>query len=354
MVFTHKDFDQHEQVVFCADPAAGLTAIVAVHDTHLGPALGGCRHWQYASEAAALTDALRLSRGMSYKAALAGLPLGGGKAVILANPAVDRVAMFEAFGRAVERLAGRYVTAEDVGTTTADMSAIRRHTRHVSGVAPDEGGRGDPSPATALGVLMGMLAALQAKFDSDSLAGRRVAVQGLGSVGFALCRLLHERGARLVVADIAPERVARAVQAFGATSVGVDVIHAVDADVFAPCALGAGLNDATVPQLGCAVVAGAANNQLAHKGTAAQLRGRGILYAPDYVINAGGLIKVAGEYLGFPTDEAERRVLAIRERTAEILLRAEREAIDTAAVADAMARETIGRRPTDASGQRVA
>ncbi|GAA5175364.1 Glu/Leu/Phe/Val dehydrogenase dimerization domain-containing protein [Niveibacterium umoris] len=343
MVFTHKDFDHHEQVVYCTDPAAGLRAIIAVHDTALGPALGGCRHWSYASEADALTDALRLSRGMSYKAALAGLPLGGGKSVILANPAADRGAMFEAFGRAVECLGGRYITAEDVGTTTGDMSAIRRHTRHVSGVAPDEGGRGDPSPATALGVLMGMLGALELRFDSDTLAGRRVAVQGLGSVGFELCRLLHERGARLIVADIAAERVERAVQAFGAVGVGVDVIHAVEADVFAPCALGAGLNDATLPQLACSIVAGAANNQLAHAGIGPQLKARGILYAPDYLINAGGLIKVAGEYLGFPIEEAERRVRAIRERTGEVLLRALREDADTAAVADTMACEAIGR-----------
>ncbi len=343
MIFNHSDFDQHEQVVFCANPNAGLAAIIAIHDTHRGPALGGCRHWHYADDAAALTDALRLSRGMSYKAALADLPLGGGKSVILANPAADRARMFEAFGEAVERVGGRYITAEDVGTTTADMSAIRRATRHVSGVAPSEGGRGDPSPATALGVLMGMLAALEARFDNDSLQGRRVAVQGLGSVGFALCRLLHERGARLVVADIAAERVDRAVREFDAVSVSVDVIHAVEADVFAPCALGAVLDDVRVPQLACAVVAGAANNQLAYDGIDAALQARGVLYAPDYLINAGGLIKVAGEYLGFPVEEADRRVLAIRERTTEVLLTALRDGVPTAQVADRLARARIGR-----------
>src|SRR5690606_11634367 len=251
----------HEQVTFFYDEKTGLKAIVAIHSTALGPALGGCRVWPYESEAAALNDVLRLSRAMTYKNSAMGLPLGGGKAVIIADSRADKTPeLFEAFGRAVERLGGRYITAEDVGTEPDDMVAVRRHTRHVAGL-PDTSG--DPSPATAFGVYNGIRAALKHAFGDDDLRGRRVAVQGLGAVGMHLCRYLHEDGAELIVTDIAQKRIDQAVSEMNARAVGSDEIYDVECDVFAPCALGAVVNDATLPRFKAKVIAGSANNQLA-------------------------------------------------------------------------------------------
>lgn len=292
----------HEHVSFFNDARSGLKAIVAVHSTTLGPALGGCRVWPYESEAAALTDVLRLSRAMTYKNSAMGLPLGGGKAVIIADASVDKSpALFEAFGRAVERLGGAYITAQDVGTTPEDMAAISRQTKHVVGLPKTSG---DPSPATAFGVYSGLKAALEYAYGTDDLAGRRVAVQGLGAVGMSLAERLHEAGAELIVADIAQKRIDRAVNSLGARPVASDEIYDVECDVFAPCAMGAVLNDETVPRLRAHVVAGSANNQLAEPRHADALRARGIVYAPDFIINGGGVVNVSVELSPGGYDEA--------------------------------------------------
>ena len=334
-VFAAKDFDDHEEVVFHAHPASGLKAIIAIHDTTLGPALGGLRMWPYAFEDEALVDVLRLSRGMTYKAALAGLDLGGGKAVIIGDPGTRKTeALLRAFGRLVESLGGRYQTAEDVGTTVADMDVLRRETRFAHGVSD---GSGNPSPATAFGVFSGIRAAVKHRLGRDDLVGLRVAVQGLGNVGLGLARYLTEAGARLSVADIDGARVRRAVDAFAAAPVATERIHAVPADVFAPCALGAVVNDATLPEIGAPIVAGAANNQLAEPRHGAALKERGILYAPDYVINAGGLIDIASEGQG--ADAVLRRVGRIYETLLEVFARAARQGVPTSAVADRMAEE---------------
>ncbi len=285
MLFTHPDFDDHEQVVFARDAAAGLTAILAVHNTTLGPALGGCRIWKYASEEEAVADALRLSRGMTYKAALAGLALGGGKSVILADAQTEKTpAMMRAMGRAVERLGGRYIVAEDVGATVADMDEIARETAHVSGTSATVG---DPSPWTARGVFLAMQAAARYRWGSG-LEGRVVSVTGLGHVGANLCRHLAGAGARLVVSDIRGEAVRRVAEETGAAAIEPEAAHAADADIFSPCALGAGLNARTIPEIRAELVCGAANNQLATAEDGERLAARGILYAPDYLANAGG------------------------------------------------------------------
>ncbi|MGE0253704.1 MAG: Glu/Leu/Phe/Val dehydrogenase dimerization domain-containing protein [Alphaproteobacteria bacterium] len=339
-VFAARDFDAHEQVVFVHDAATGLRAIVAIHNTVLGPGVGGVRFWPYADDDDALADALRLSRGMTYKSALAGLPFGGGKSVILGDPRRDKSpALMAAFGRAVDRLGGRYVAAEDVGTTVADMDAIATATRHVTGTSAASG---DPSPWTAFGVFEAIRAAVRfsrGRGEGD-VAGLTVAVQGLGAVGFALCRRLHEAGARLVVADVRAEAVGRAVAAFGATPAEATQIHAVDADVFAPCALGAGLNDESIPVLGARIVAGSANNQLAEARHGAMLARRGILYAPDYVANAGGIVEVAygSGFMGaHGEDDIRRHVAGIHDTLLEIFARARADNLPTAAVADRMA-----------------
>jgi len=310
LVFDSPDYDNHEQVIFCAEPASGLRAIIAIHNTNLGPALGGCRMWPYQSEADALADVLRLSRGMTYKAAVAGLPCGGGKSVIIGDPARHKSEqLLRAMGRAVESMGGRYHTAEDVGTTVADMDVMRQETAYAYGFSASGG---DPSPATAYGVFIGIRAAVAFRLGREDLRGVSVAVQGLGNVGRRLCGYLAEEGARLMVADINAEAAAAAYRAFGATPVPTADIHKLDADVFAPCALGAVLNSTTIPEIGAAIVAGAANNQLARPEHGPMLRDAGVLYAPDYVINAGGLIDV---YLG---DMKVRGQDAVLERTARI------------------------------------
>lgn len=336
-LFELPDFDQHEQVVFVSDRDSGLRAIIAIHHTGRGPAMGGCRMWPYADSVTAATDALRLSRGMTYKNAMAGLPIGGGKAVIIGDSKTAKTpALFAALGKAIDQLGGRYITAEDVGTSPADMQSVHQRTRFVAGLE-GEPGRGDPSPATALGVRVGIEAAVQHQLGVDRLQGLTVAIQGLGHVGFDLARQLHEAGARLIVADIDPSRTQRAAEAFGARISSVDDIVAAEAEVFAPCALGAVINPSSLPRLRCKVVAGAANNQLATDDLGEQLREAGILYAPDYVINAGGIIKVCAEYYREPADSVEGRVLAIKQTLAEVFATADRQGISTRLAADRMA-----------------
>jgi leucine dehydrogenase len=345
MMFQSEDFAGHEQVVHAYDRQTGLKAIIAVHDTTLGPAIGGCRVLPYGNEAGALGDVLRLSRGMTYKAAVAGVPFGGGKMVVIADPRTDKTpALLRAIGTAIERLGGRYVTGEDVGTTSEDMGEIRAVTDKVMGMPEHLGGSGDPSPRTALGCFSGIQASVRHHLGRRDMAGLRVAVQGLGNVGWNLCRLLHEAGARLVVTDIRPEVVVQAVRAFGAEPTTPEAIYGAGADVFAPCALGAILNDATIPVLRARIVAGAANNQLAQEdrhGTV--LRDRGILYAPDYVINAGGMIQLAMERLGLDRTDLDRRVLAIADSLAQIYRDADAEGIPTHIAARKLAEDRLGR-----------
>ena len=317
-VFSLSDFADHEQVVFVSDDKSGLKAIIAVHNSNLGPALGGCRMWPYASEEEAVRDVLRLSRGMTYKSAMARLKLGGGKSVIIGNPRTDKTpALLAAFARALEQLNGRYIAAEDSGTSVADMKFMTQFTQHVAGIhdkPSDEGTRsGDPSPATAYGTFIGIQAAVKERLGRDSLDGLRVAVQGVGNVGYDLARQLKEAGAQLWVTDIHREPLVQAGRELGATVVAPDEIFGLDVDVFAPCALGAILNDSTIPQLKASIVAGAANNQLAEARHGVELMKRGILYAPDYVINAGGIIDVYHERIGFERAALIRHIEGIRD-----------------------------------------
>jgi leucine dehydrogenase len=329
----------HEQVVFCHEPSAGYKGIIAIHNTTLGPALGGTRFWNYASDAAALIDALRLARGMTYKAAVSGLNLGGGKSVILGNPRTTRREMiFRAHGRFVDSLKGRYITAEDVGTSVEDMDYVQMETEFVTGIAS---GSGDPSPVTAYGTYRGIKACARERFGSDSLDGVRVAVQGTGHVGYHLCSLLAADGAELVVTDIDEARVQRVVEEFGADRVAPDAIYDVDAQVFAPCALGAVVNDETIAGFRCEIIAGAANNQLAEERHGAMLEERGILYAPDYVINAGGLINVYGELNGWDAERAKRKAGEIYDTLLQLFELAKEQGIPTVVAADRLAERRI-------------
>jgi leucine dehydrogenase len=336
-----QEFQEHVELI--DDPVSGAKGVIVIHSTALGPAAGGCRFWTYDSHDNMMTDASRLARGMSYKNALAGLPFGGGKAVLqVPRGDYDRKALFRAFGETVARLEGRYVTAEDVGTTIADMQAVRESTHFVAGLTSKPGlAGGDPSPWTSLGVFESMRAAARNQLDLD-LKGATVAVQGVGNVGVGLCRLLSEAGACLIVADIDEARAERVAKDFGAKQVGVDEVLQVEADVYAPCALGAVLNDVSIPKLRARLICGGANNQLenAHHGEA--LRAAGILYAPDYVVNAGGIINVAAEYLGESAKEVEARVRAIAPRLLAILRKADAEDRATNLMADDLARDAIG------------
>lgn len=332
---THPSFDGHEEVVSVGDEALGFAGLIAVHSTALGPAAGGCRIWSYARDEDALTDALRLSRGMTYKNAMAELPLGGGKAVIY-RMGPDRAACFGKFGEQVEAMSGRYITAQDVGASVADMRSIARRTSYVAGLPKEEGqAGGDPSPMTALGVFVSIEALL-----GGSVEGRTIAVQGVGAVGFKLCRLLAGEGARLIVADMNSASLARAEQ-LGAEVAPEEAIHAAKADLFSPCALGAGLNARTIPELGAAFVCGAANNQLASEQDGARLLARGVTYAPDYVVNAGGIVNVSAEYLGEPAEVVEARVRAIAPRLMYVLETARRDAIPPHEAADRIVRERL-------------
>ena len=342
----YPDFDAHEALHFVTDEKSGLRAIIAMHSTHLGPAAGGTRFWHYADDADALTDALRLSRGMSYKNAMAGLPLGGGKAVVLAG--ADRSKspeLLAAFGRAVDRLGGNYVTAEDVGMSVADMIAISRQTRFVAGL-PVEGGEvgGDPGPHTSLGVFLGIKAAVRRALGKDSLAGLHLALQGAGSVAGGVARLAAEEGARLTIADVDEARVNKLAAETGAAIVAPADLLTTEADVVSPCALGAILTKDSIAALNTPIVAGGANNQLATPQDGQRLADRGILYAPDYVINAGGIINVSTEYVrdGGP-DLVRARIEAIPDRLDAIWTESAASGRDPAAVADAMAQKLIGR-----------
>lgn len=341
-LFAAMQRDDYEELLFCQDQASGLKAIIAIHDTTLGPALGGTRMWTYASEEAAIVDALRLAKGMTYKNAVAGLNLGGGKTVIIGDPKKDKnEAMFRAFGRYIQGLNGRYITAEDVGTTEEDMDIIHQETDYVTGISATYGSSGNPSPATAFGVYQGMKAAAKAAFGSDSLAGKTVAVQGVGNVSFTLCKYLHEEGAQLIVTDINKEAVARAVEAYGAKAVDPADILSVACDIYAPCALGATINDESLPLLKAKVVAGAANNQLKEPRHGDALHAKGIVYAPDYVINAGGVINVADELNGYNKERAYKKIAKIYGSITRVLEISQANGIPAYAAADRLAEERI-------------
>lgn len=341
-IFKYMEKYDYEQLVFCQDKTSGLKAIIAIHDTTIGPALGGTRMWTYASEEDAIEDALRLARGMTYKNAAAGLNLGGGKTVIIGDPLKDKnEEMFRALGRFVQGLNGRYITAEDVGTTVADMDLIHEETNYVTGISPAFGSSGNPSPVTAYGVFVGMKAAAKEAFGSDHLEGKRIAVQGLGNVAYTLCKYLHEAGAQLIVTDINESAVNRVVEDFGATAVDPSDIYAQDVDIFAPCALGAIINDETIPQLRAKVIAGSANNQLKDSRHGDIIHNEGIIYAPDYVINAGGVINVADELYGYNRDRAMKRVEGIYDNIAKVIDIAKRDGIPTYLAANRLAEERI-------------
>jgi leucine dehydrogenase len=338
-VFREMSSEAYEQVVFCHEPSCGYFGLIAIHDTTLGPALGGTRFWHYGSTEEAVTDALRLARGMTYKAAAAGLNLGGGKSVIIGdNRRAERETLFRAHGRFVDSLGGRYITAEDVGTSPADMEFVRRETDHVAGL---QNLSGDPSPVTGYGVYVGMKAAAKQRWGKDSLAGRRVLVQGAGKVALALCRHLHAEGARLVVTDIDAEKVQRVVEELGATAVGPDAIYDEPGDIYSPCALGAVINDDTLRRLKVEIIAGAANNQLAEERHGIELERKGMLYAPDFVINAGGLINVYGELERWPEARAKRKAQEIYDAILKVFAIAARDGIPSFQAADRLAEERI-------------
>jgi len=328
-------FDAHEQVVFFDDTALGLAGIIAVHSTALGPAAGGCRMWNYARAEDALTDVLRLSRGMTYKNAMADLPLGGGKSVLY-KMGENRAACLEKFADQVEALGGRYITAEDVGASVEDMRIIARRTSYVAGM-PKESGQagGDPSPVTARGVFYCIEALL-----GGELTGKRIAVQGVGHVGLHLCELLAAEKANLIVSDVNTDNLERA-RAIGAGIAPVEDIHKIEADLFSPCALGAGLNERTIPELGAPIVCGAANNQLATEADGERLLVRGVTYAPDYVVNAGGIVNVSAEYLGEPADVVEGRIRAIATRLLRVLETAKAQGVPPNVAADRIVREKL-------------
>ncbi|MFC0444796.1 Glu/Leu/Phe/Val dehydrogenase dimerization domain-containing protein [Pseudidiomarina halophila] len=340
-LFEHQEFDQHEQVVFCHDKETGLKAIIAIHDTTLGPSLGGTRLWNYPSSAEALTDVLRLSRGMTYKSALAGLPLGGGKAVIIGDAKkIKSAELFRAYGRFIESLSGRYITAEDVNIRTSDIAIVAEETSFVAGTAEKAG---DPSPHTALGTYLGLKAAAKHKFGTDDLSGLSIAVQGLGAVGYDFAVYCAKEGAKLFVTDINEEACERAAKELGATVVGLDDIYGLDVDVYAPCALGATINNDTLPQFKAKIIAGSANNQLATPAHDKKLMDLGILYAPDYVINAGGVIHVCSEAANMSREETDKRVRDIYDTLDVIFTRSTAEQRPTGEIADELAREVIAK-----------
>lgn len=343
-IFKYMEKYDYEQLVFCQDEASGLKAIIAIHDTTLGPALGGARMWTYATEENAIEDALRLARGMTYKNAAAGLNLGGGKTVIIGDPFKDKnEEMFRALGRFIQGLNGRYITAEDVGTSVTDMDLIHEETNYVTGISPAFGSSGNPSPVTAYGVYRGMKAAAKEAFGTDSLEGRTISVQGLGNVAYKLCEYLHNEGAKLVVTDINQAAIDRVVNDFSATAVAPEEIYAQDVDIFSPCALGAIINDETIPQLKAKVIAGSANNQLQDSKHGDYIHELGIVYAPDYVINSGGVINVADELYGYNRERAMKRVDGIYDSIEKIFEISKRDGIPTYVAANRLAEERIAR-----------
>ncbi|HJU07808.1 MAG TPA: Glu/Leu/Phe/Val dehydrogenase dimerization domain-containing protein [Rhodanobacteraceae bacterium] len=342
MIFETISTSGHEQIVFCQSRDAGLKAIIAIHNTVLGPALGGLRMWPYKNEAEALNDVLRLSRGMTFKNAVAGLNLGGGKAVIIGDPAKDKSeALFRAFGRFVNSLNGRYITAEDVGIDVNDMEYVFRETEFVTGVHQVHGGSGDPSPFTAYGTLQGLMAALSYKFGNEDVGKYTYAVQGAGHVGTEFIKLLREQNAKVFVTDINKESVQRCVDELGCEAVGPEEIYDVNADVYSPCALGGTVNEQTLPRLKCKIICGAANNQLATDEIGDEVEKRGILYAPDYAVNAGGVMNVSLEIDGYNRERAMRMMRTIYYNVGRIFQIAERDGIPTYKAADRMAEERI-------------
>ncbi|WP_300569600.1 Glu/Leu/Phe/Val dehydrogenase [Flavobacterium sp.] len=342
-VFGQLSFDNHEQIVFCNDKDTGLKAIIGIHNTVLGPALGGTRMWKYTNEWEALNDVLRLSRGMTFKSAITGLNLGGGKAVIIGDSKIDKTPeMIAKFGQYVNSLSGKYITAEDVGTTTGDMDLIRLQTPHVTGVSIEKGGSGNPSPVTAYGVYMGMKAAAKYKFGSDVLEGKRVLVQGIGHVGETLVDYLTGEGAKVIISDINEDRLKEIGNKYGAKIYVGDDLYSADVDIYAPCALGATINDATIDKLKAKIIAGAANNQLANENIHGKmLQDKGILYAPDFLINAGGIINVYAEIVGYDMAESMRKTENIYNTTLEIFDYAEANKITTHQAALTIAQNRI-------------
>jgi leucine dehydrogenase len=332
---------EHEQVVFCHNKEAGLKGIIAIHNTTLGPALGGLRMWPYATEQEALEDVLRLSRGMTYKAAVAGLNLGGGKSVLIGDPRKDKSeALFRSFGRFIDSMNGRYITAEDVGIDVNDMEYVFQETDNCVGVHQVHGGSGDPSPFTAFGTLQGIRASLMHKFNDEEIGKYSFAVQGVGHVGFELVKLLRNANAKVFVTDINEEAIQTAVD-LGCEAVGLDDIYDVDADVFSPTALGAIVNEQTIPRFKFKIVCGAANNQLATEECGNELERRGIIYAPDYAVNAGGLMNVSIEFEGYNRERAKRMMRTIYYNVSKIFQIAERDGIPSWKAADRMAEERI-------------
>lgn len=352
-LFNHVEFDHHEQVCYVSDAASGLKAIIAIHDSRLGPALGGTRMYPYSSDDEALTDVLRLSRGMTYKSAMARLPLGGGKSVIIGDPRSQKTpALLRAFGRALERLGGAYIAAEDSGTSVPDMKIIAEETRFVTGLhdkqtTEGQTRSGDPSPATALGCLLGIKAAVKHQLQRDDLAGLTVGIQGLGNVGYRVAQMLHRAGAKLVVTDVNQQALTRAESELGARIVALDDIYHQSMDVFSPCALGATINPASLAQLKASIIAGAANNQLDVPESGLVLHDKGICYAPDYVINAGGIIDVCYEQLGaYDSQQVNRHIEGIYDTLLELFERSQRDDIATSELADTVARERLSRGDT--------
>ncbi|MDX5428914.1 MAG: leucine dehydrogenase [Bacteroidota bacterium] len=342
-VFSSISFKGHEQIVFCHDEETGLRAIIGIHSTVLGPALGGTRMWNYANEQDAIRDVLRLSRGMTFKASISGLNLGGGKAVIIGDSRKDKTdALMARFGKFVDSLSGRYITAEDVGINTHDMEIVKGQTDHVTGIPESMGGSGDPSPVTAYGVFMGMKASARYKWGSDDLTGKKVLVQGVGHVGETLVKHLSDAGAKVMIIDIHDDTLERVASQYNATIVRDSDIYGIDMDIYAPCALGATLNDDTIPALKAGIVAGAANNQLADElRHGNMLRDRGIIYAPDFLINAGGLINVYSEIAKYDRSEALRRTENIYDTTLDTLQLSKKEGITTHQAALRRAQERI-------------
>lgn len=338
-VFDEMKFKDHEQVVFCNDPDTGLKSIIAIHNTTIGPALGGCRMLNYISEDDALKDVLRLSRGMSYKAAIAQLNLGGGKAVIFGDSKKDKSeVLFRSFGRFVQGLGGRYITAEDVGTSVHDMEWVRMETQYVTGISRALGGSGDPSPVTAFGTCIGMQASVKKQMGKDSLNGLKVSVQGVGQVGFHLCKYLIDEGVEIFATDIDENNLKKVAKDFNVNIVDPNEIYDLDVDIYAPCALGATINDDTILRIKAPIIAGAANNQLADEAKHGQaLRDRGILYAPDYAINAGGLINVANEIEGYNRERAFNQAEGIYDTLMTIYDTADEENIPTNKAAEKVA-----------------
>jgi leucine dehydrogenase len=344
-IFSELTNFEHEQLVFCCDPKVGLKAIIAVHNTTLGPALGGCRMWSYANEQEAIIDVLRLSRGMTYKAAVSGLNLGGGKAVIIGNSKTDKSeAMFRTYGRFVEGLGGRYITAEDVGTDVRDMEWVRMETKYVTGISRALGGSGDPSPVTALGVYMGMKAACNIRYGNDSLSKKKIVVQGAGHVAYHLCGYLRSEGATVFVSDIFEEKARRIVNEYGATFVPADKVYEQDAHIFCPAALGGILNEDSIPKMKFEIIAGCANNQLKDEAAHEQLlMERDILYAPDFVINAGGLINVSNELEGYNQERALSQVKGLYDVIKNILITAREKNISPNSAAIHLAEERLAK-----------